>query len=238
MSGFIERVRFSKRQLSNPLLTEEERKNIRRKTFPNYIVKLRRDIRFILRSREELINVNMSIHHDIKTEQAQIFKNQSRIDKLQENYEITSKLITELNESLDSNGELAIMLLETFEEVGGTLHDFCQLIGANVKDVEKHCKHLESYDEKINVQSSLFVDLIWVCQAELPLTGKNVDSVWTQESQTPLFDAIFEHIRAEMKRNKKFKKAINQCFYKCFPELRDCMIKIEHDGTITPNRPH
>lgn len=150
-----------------------------------------------------LYSEKSQITKQLTIEKANRFKNKFEIGRLESLVQSLNVEVKATQDVLAGLGELVNRALEIYNFVA-TDHDIAQLIGANMREVEKFRKDHEESGEASN---TFFTDLIFVYQAE------------SEEGQ-PLFTAMYQRFTQELRKNKRLRLAYNEELGKIDPALK------------------
>lgn len=216
-------------QLKNPNLSEAEKTAIIRKEIGNQIAWLRRHLRGMIHGREEAFAQKRRFKQLLVSCQGDNFAGK----RVMRGIAAIDASIELYDGFLDSCGQQVLINLEMYERYGASIHDLAQVVGCNIRNVEKaYAKVINRSELKREDRNDrIFIDLIFVANIELPVMKRKPDTLFGYEWFMPLKEAITEHFVAAMKRNPEFRKGTDEVLYKCFPELRAHMFTIKPNGT-------
>ena len=181
------------------------------------LIKLRFTIR---KSIAEYNNIRDDIRH---------FSRQKR--KLEEkgmSFPILDARITLLRQQLEAAddkivilGSAAFALLDFWQNLGATLADLCDLCGRRYNDVVNEIKP-ERIDEE-------FSDIMFVYCLDYKHDFSG-SGFYSMDVDAPFSHSIKEYVLDMMINNPALKKATDEAFEKCFPEIAAKMFKIVEDA--------
>lgn len=176
--------------LQDPDMPTAERLKLTWKMTSNQIARLRREARREIRTMHDLYLKKLELGRQLKSEKDQIYKNRIQIKHMESLLRSLNETIRSTRSVLAGLGELVNRSIEIYNFVA-TDHDIAQLIGANMREVEK-CR--KDHEESGEASNNFFTDLIFVYQAE------------SEEGQ-PLFTAMYQRFVQELRRNKGLRQA-------------------------------
>lgn len=210
----------------NPETPKEEKDQMLRMIFGNQLVRLKRMIRKEINLLEQYLEDRHWACKELNKEKAKTFKNSIKIQNLTSFIENVDVVINAIRKKLDQLAPILITFIEGYNKVA-TAHDFAQLIGANMKDVEEYKKDYE--ETNIDKNESFFIDLVFVYKAEARSDDKDNKDFIRDFTKTPFFECIYTHMIMELKRNQKLKQKTDEILDEIFPELRGMQYIIERD---------
>ena len=186
-----------------------------RKTWATALVRLRRQLRHILKLQNEAYETRQKLKDALATENAITFKNQYIIAELRQRIAELDDLCADYKNQLAASGGLLFDILPMYEDTGATDHDFAQLINCNTKKMEQIRADFNKRDNQVH---SFFVDAIFIYHAEQPIEREKEDFVVF--SDLPFFDAMTVHFMKTMEANSKLRQAVHDKMDELFPELQ------------------
>lgn len=210
----------------NPKTPKEEKDQMLRMILGNQLVKLKRIIRKEVDLLEKYLKDRHLAYKELNKEKTKTFKNSIKIQNLTKFIKEVDEAIDTIHKNLDQLAPILITFIENYNRVA-TAHDFAQIIGANMKDIEKYRKDFE--ETNIDKNKSFFLDLVFVYKAEARSDDKDNKYFIRDFTKTPFFECIFTHMMMELKRNRKLKQKTDEILEDLFPEIRGMQYIIEKD---------
>lgn len=115
-----------------------------------------------------------------------------------------------------------------------TEHEACQLFNINYKTFQDEKKNYLAIEKKANGNNGhLVYSVIAVCAPEYRhRKGRAKEWIDCPNSEVPIYWAMHEHIKQEMKDNEEFKAATNKAFKECFPGLKTYRAVKDLEGNV------